>query len=79
MATTRLDRTADGSGGTIVRRRTQRDMPLATQQARRHIEPDPAGAGNVDLGPGVKIGEVVIGAFGTIERYDVRLQLDEIA
>ena len=37
----------------------QRDVPFAGQQSRRRIEADPAGAGQVDLAPGVKVGEVV--------------------
>ena len=33
-------------------------MPLAGQQPARRVEPDPAGPGQVDLGPGVQVGEV---------------------
>ena len=39
--------------------RSQRDMAFAGQQARGRIEPDPAGARDVDLGPGVQVGEVL--------------------
>ena len=38
--------------------RGQRDVPFAGEQARGRVEPDPAGAGQVDLGPGVQVGEV---------------------
>jgi hypothetical protein len=41
-----------------VRRGGQRNMALAGQQARGRVEADPAGAGNVDLAPGMQVGEV---------------------
>ena len=46
-------------------------MALAGEQAGGRIEPDPAGARAVDLGPGVQIGEVGCGAGGTVERLHV--------
>ncbi len=37
----------------------QRDMAFAGEQAGSRVEADPAGAGQIDLGPGVEIGEVL--------------------
>ena len=69
----------DGRGIAIMRRRSQRHMALAGQQARSRIEADPAGARQIDLAPGVQVGEVVVGAGGAIERDEVGLELDQIA
>jgi hypothetical protein len=52
---------------------------LAGQQAGRRIEPDPAGAGNVDFRPGMQVGEIVVGALRTVQRDEIRLQLDQVA
>ena len=41
-----------------MRRGGKRHMALAGQQAGRRVEPDPAGAGQIDLAPGVQVGEV---------------------
>jgi hypothetical protein len=38
-------------GVAVVRRGRQRDVAFAGQQAGGGIQPDPAGAGQVDLGP----------------------------
>ena len=54
----RLDAAGDRRGRAVVRRRGERQMALAAQQAGGRVEPDPAGAGQIDLGPGVQIGEV---------------------
>ena len=69
----------DRRGVAIVRRRGERNVAFAGQQARGRIEPDPAGAGQIDLGPGVEIGEVVVGAGRPVERDEIGLELDEIA
>ncbi len=66
-------------GVAIVRRRGKRNVTFRGQQARGRIEPDPAGAGQVHLGPGVKIGEVVVRAGRPVERDQIGLQLNEIA
>ena len=42
------------------------------------IEADPARARQIDLGPSVKVGEVVAGARRSVERDKVGLELDEI-
>jgi hypothetical protein len=75
---TRLDQAADRRRRAIVRRGCDRQMTFAAKEARGGIEPDPAGAGQVHFGPGVQIGEVVLGAGGAFERLDVGPQLDEI-
>ena len=47
----------------------QRDVALAGEQAGGRVQPDPAGPGHVDLGPGVQVGEVLgQAAGGTVER-----------
>ena len=69
----------DRRGRAIVRRRGQRDMPLAAQQARRGVEPDPARARNIDFGPGVQVGEVGLGPHRPGDRVDVGLQLQQVA
>ena len=61
-----------GTGG-------QGNMPLASHQTRRRIEPDPTGAGQVGLRPGVQIGEIGRGTFRTLQRLHVGRQLDQVA
>ena len=52
-----------------MRRRGEREMAFAAEQAGGRIEPDPAGARKIDLGPGMQVGEVRVGAGGTVERF----------
>ena len=54
-----------------MRRGGERDMAFAGQQARGGVEADPAGAGKIDLGPGVQIGEIVLDLARPLERIDV--------
>ena len=61
-----------------MRRGGERDVALAAQQARGDVEADPAGAGQIDFGPGVQVGEIVL-ASAAFERIDVGLQLDQVA
>ena len=75
----RLDHAGNRCGGAIMWRRRKRQMAFAAHQARRRVEPDPARARNVDFSPGMKIGEIVLRAFGSIDGVDVGFQLDEIA
>ncbi len=49
---------ADRRGVAIMRRRGERDVALAGQQARGRVEADPAGAGQIDFAPGVEVGEI---------------------
>src|SRR5439155_466189 len=51
---------------------------LGGEEARRRVEPDPAGAGNEDLSPGVQVGEIALGAGGTVERAHVGPELDQV-
>ena len=69
----------DGRGALRRRRRGQRNVALAREQARGRIEPDPARARQINLGPGVQIGEVVLGARRPVERFHVGLELDQVA
>ena len=62
-----------------MRRRGQRDVALAAEQAGGRVEPDPARAGDVDLGPGVKVGEVVVRAGRAVQRLQIVLELDQVA
>jgi hypothetical protein len=70
----------DGRRGGGVRGRGQRDVAFAGEQARGGVQPDPAGAGDVDLGPGVQVGEVGARAAGAVEGLDwSAAELDEVA
>ena len=72
------DQAADRRRGGVVRARGQRQMAFAAQQTGGRIEADPAGTRQIDLGPGMQVGEVARGAGGSIERLDVGLELNEI-
>ena len=54
-------------------------MTFAAQEPRGRIKPDPAGARQIDFGPGVQVGEIFRSAGRAVERLDVGPQLDEIA
>ena len=54
-------------------------MAFAGQQTRGRIEADPAGAGKIDFGPGVQVGEVMVGPGRPVEGDEIGLELDEIA
>src|SRR5207237_1588940 len=43
------------------------------------VEPEPPGARDEDLGPGVEVGEVAFRAGGAVERLHVLLELDQVA
>ena len=66
-------------GVAIMWRRGQWNVAFRRQQSRSRIEADPARAGQIDLGPGVEIGEVVVRARRPVERDEIGLQLNEIA
>ena len=53
--------------------------PSPVEQARGRIEPDPAGARQIDLAPGVQVGEVVRRTLGPVERLLVGHELDQVA
>ncbi len=60
-------------------RGAQRQVALAAEQARGGVHADPAGARQIDLRPGVQVGEVVLGSLGPLDRVDVGLELDQVA
>ncbi len=68
----------DGGGGLGVWSGGDGEVAFAGHEAGGGVEADPAGAGEVDFGPGVEVGEVVFGAGGAVEALDVGLELDEV-
>ncbi len=61
-----------------MRRGRDGNMPLARQHARGDVEPDPPGPREIDLGPRVQIGEVVLDLARSLDRIDVGAQLNEV-
>ena len=59
--------------------RRERDVAFAREESTGGVEADPAGARNVDLGPGVQIGEVLLGAGGAVDGLEVGRELHEVA
>ena len=74
-----LNATRDWRGSRWLGRACEWNVPFAREQSRRRIEADPAGAWQVHLAPGVEVGEVAVGACGSVQRLHVRDQLDQIA
>ena len=74
-----FERAGDGGGAAGVGRAGEGDVPFAGEHAGGGVKADPARARKVDLGPGVEIGEVGCGTGGSVERFDVRGELNEIA
>ena len=54
----RLDAAGDRSRARRARCGGKRDVTLTGEQTRRRVQSDPAGAGDVHLGPGVQVGEI---------------------
>src|SRR5262245_20256924 len=54
-------------------------MTFSGKQPGRRIETDPARARQVHFGPGVQIGEILFRARRTVEGFDVRCELNQIA
>ncbi|MCY1528932.1 hypothetical protein D9M68_640550 [compost metagenome] len=54
-------------------------MALPGEQAGSGVQADPAGARQVDLAPGVQVGEVHLGAAGAVEGLLVGGELDQVA
>src|SRR5262249_51144664 len=71
--------TGDRRGGAIMRRGGDGDVPLARKDTGGRVETDPAGARQIDLGPGVQVGEVVLHLRRPLDRVDVGTNLDQIA
>ncbi len=68
----------DRRRGGRVRRARERNVSLAGEEPRRGVEADPPGSGNVDLRPGVEVGEVRSRAVGATQRRLVGGQLNEV-
>ena len=49
------------------------------EQAGGGIEADPTRAGQIDFRPGVQIGKIVRRTRGTVERFHIGLELNQIA
>ena len=62
-----------------LRRAGQRDVAFTGHQARGGVQADPACAGQVDLAPRVQVGEIDFCTAGTVERFDIRFQLNQVA
>ena len=74
-----VDRAADRRRRRRLGRAGHRDVAFTGEQPGSRIQADPAGARQVDLAPGVQVGEIVLGARGAVERLDVGLELDQVA
>ncbi len=53
-------------------------MAFAGEQTGGRVQTDPAGAREIDLGPGVQVGEVGGGAFRAGQGLHVRRKLDQV-
>ena len=63
-----------------MRRGRERDVALAGQQARGRVEADPPGARQINLGPGMQVGEVAVDVpSGPSSGSMSGLQLDQVA
>ena len=56
----------------------QRYVAFASHQARSGVEPDPACTGQKHLAPGVQVGEIFFCAAGSVKRFDVGFQLNQV-
>ncbi len=73
-----VDCAADGRGALRIRRGGQRNVSFAREQPGRRIESDPAGAGEIHLGPRMQVGEIGCRTDRPVERLDVGRQLDQV-
>ena len=69
----------DRCGARRLRGAGQRNMAFTGEQAGGRVQPDPAGAGQEDLAPGVQVGEVLFRAAGAVEGLHVGRELDQVA
>ena len=53
-------------------------MALAGEQAAGGIQTDPAGARQIDLAPGMQVGEVMLGAGRTIKGFHIGAELNQV-
>jgi hypothetical protein len=75
----RFDHARDCRGRHRIGAGGQRNMPLAGHQARGRVQPDPARTRQIDLGPGVQVGEVGAGPRRPDKRFHVGNELDQVA
>ena len=68
----------DGRGGLRVWGGGDGEVTFTGHEARGWVKADPSGTGEIDLGPGVEIGEVMFGTGGTVEALNIRFELDEV-
>ncbi len=61
----------DRRGVAEMRGGGKRDVAFAGQEAGGRVEPDPTGARQVNLGPGMQVGKVVVSAGGAVERLQI--------
>ena len=54
-------------------------MAFPGEQPGGGVQADPAGAGDENLRPGVQVGEIHLGTGGTVQRFHIGLELDQIA
>lgn len=60
-------------------RARQRNVAFAGKQSRGRIEPHPARTGNINLGPGMQVGEIPLGSARSVQRLDVGGELDQVS
>ncbi len=72
-------RAGNRGGMAVMGSGCQRNMALAGQQSRGRIKADPACAGQVDLDPGMQVGEILVGARRAVKGDQVGFELDQIA
>jgi len=74
-----LDEAGDRGGGDRVGRGGELDVAFAREQAGGRVEPDPSCAGDIDLAPGMQVGEVGLRPGGAVDGFDVSRRLDQLA
>ena len=79
LAAGRLDQPGERRGRCRIGRAGDRDMAFAGHQTRGRIQPDPAGARQIDLAPGMQVGEIMGGALRPVERLHIGHQLDQVS
>lgn len=70
---------ADGRRALRIGRRGERDVALAGQQTAGRVKADPARARQIDFTPGVQVGEIARCPAWAVERFHIRLKLDQVA
>src|SRR5471030_1398769 len=61
-----------------MRRGGDRNVPLAGQHSRGDVETDPPRPRQIDFGPGMQIGKIVLDLARSFHRIDVGTQLNEV-